>query len=100
MGRFHNKCDETQRFPKQDPKALFVELSGYPTGLGQKVVQDLVPPIAGLSKVFRLQRVPDSFHRNRGRVDRVVYPPSSVVVPEVMVEVRFVYTESQFLNMG
>jgi hypothetical protein len=100
MARVHNKSDETQRFPKQDPKALFVELSGQSTSLIQEFAQDFIATTSGFGETLCLQRVPDSFHRNRGRVDRIVYPPSSVVVPEVMVEVRFIDTESQFLNMG
>jgi len=42
-------------------------------------------------------RAPDSFHGYGGWVNGVMDPPSAVVVPQVMIEVRFVYAKSNFL---
>ena len=72
-------------FQGKTQKVLLVELSGQLGSLIQELVQDFIPAYAGLLKVFRLQGAPDSLDGHGGRVDRVMDPPGSVVVPEVMV---------------
>ena len=52
-----------------------------------------------MENVLGLERMPDSLGRHGGRVDGVVNPPSPVVVPQVVVEVRIVYAQSDIFAL-
>jgi hypothetical protein len=82
---FHPKRDETQRFPKQDPKVLVVKLGGQSTSLTQEFVQDFITTAPGFAKTLCLEGVPDSLDGHGGWVDRIMDPPCSVVIPEMVV---------------
>jgi hypothetical protein len=79
------------------PQKAFADLCGQLTCLNQQRVQNFISAISGLFEDLCFQRAPDSFHGYGGWVNGVMDPPSAVVVPQVMIEVRFVYAKSNFL---
>ena len=72
-------------FQSKTQKVLSIELSGQLGSLIQELVEDFITTAPGFGNTLCLQGVPDSLDGHGGRVDGVVDPPGTVVVPEVMV---------------
>ena len=79
------KVMKPKGFQSKTQKVLSIELSGQLGSLIQELVEDFITTAPGFGKTLCLQGVPDSLDGHGGRVDRIMDPPSTVVVPEVMV---------------
>ena len=72
-------------FQSKAQKVLVVKLSGQSTSLTQELVQDFITATPGFAKTLCLEGVPDSLDSHGGWVDRIMDPPCSVVIPEMVV---------------
>ena len=79
------KVMKPKGFQSKTQKVLLVELSGQLGSLIQELVEDFITAAPSFEKNLCLQGAPDSLDGHGGRVDRIVDPPGTVVVPEVMV---------------
>ena len=79
------KVMKPKGFQSKTQKVLLLELSGQLWSLIQELVQDFITTAPGFGKALCLQGVPDSLYGHGGRVDRIMDPPSTIVVPEVVV---------------
>jgi hypothetical protein len=79
------KVMKPKGFQSKTQKVLMVELSGQLGSLTQELVEDFIATNPGFGNTLCLQGVSDSLDGHGGRVDRIMDPPSSIVVPEVMV---------------
>ena len=68
--------------------------------MGSKLTKDSVSFTSGMLDTLCSQGFSSSFRSDRGWVDRVMKPPSTIVVPQMVIGVGLIHSDGQLLDIG